>query len=120
MIGKQRRRVDQRICPGTDEEAHVVADAHVIDASIGDSSQRHLVLLRRTRERTDRGEYPTRIPAMVPTLSYSGMAASEPAAQRPIDSSDAFQLLQAPGVIQWTDRWEALSRTENRACGPGC
>ena len=38
--GQERRRVDQRIRTGADEEAHVIADTEMVNARIGDASQR--------------------------------------------------------------------------------
>ncbi len=57
-MGQHRRRIDQRVRPGANEETDMVTDADVIDARFGDSVEHRGVRLSRTLERTDRREDP--------------------------------------------------------------
>ena len=55
-VGEQRGRVDQRVCSCADEKAHMVADAHVIDAGLANAIKPRAALLDWTRELADGGE----------------------------------------------------------------
>ena len=51
LSGEQGGRGDQPVRARSDEEAHVIADAQVVDARVGDPSERRLQLLRTAAER---------------------------------------------------------------------
>ena len=58
LNGEQGGRGDQPVRARSDEEAHVIADAQVVDALVGDASERRLRLIRAGASVADRREEP--------------------------------------------------------------